>query len=73
MTPHLLSCFQCRVSYHTSLALACLPTGKTVCVASSKVLYLCQGARFRVRYEDDRTGEKQEGELTWHGMRVQVL
>ena len=46
--------------------------GKTVCVASSKVLYLCQGARFRVRYEDDRTGEKQQGELTWHGMRVQV-
>ena len=46
--------------------------GATKCVGSSPVLYLCQGARFRLQYDDDRTGEHQEAELVWMGMRAQV-
>ena len=39
-------------------------------IGMSKVLYLCQGATFRLKYEDDRTGAYQDGTLAWHGVRV---
>ena len=35
-------------------------------------MHLCQGTRFLLKYEDNRTGEQQEASLTWHGMRTQA-
>ena len=43
--------------------------GLVACVSTSAVLYIPQGARFKLVYEDAQTGEKQEGELVWYGRR----
>ena len=48
-------------------------TGATACVGASAVLYLCQGATFLLKYDDNRTGEHQEAEITWMGVRTQVI
>jgi len=44
--------------------------GNSVRVGSSKLLFLCLGAKLRMSYNDDRTGERHDGELVWQGRRT---